>query len=207
MSNENRQGAVTWFDGAFGARDVMVILRGRTPQKTVELCHRAWDLGIAQVEVPVQTVEAVPSLLAAIAAGAERDRKVGAGTVTSVEQLEAVARAGVAFTVAPGLDEEVLRWSLDHDLPHLPGVSSPTEIQRALRLGTDWVKVFPASVLGAEWFRAVRAPFPHLNMVATGGMSTETVAAYHEAGARVVSLGSALEDERQLEALPSLLRA
>lgn len=207
MSSTSGQTGSDWFDTAFGARDVMVILRGRSPLKTVELCHRAWDLGISQVEVPVQTPDAMPSLFAAIAAGAERQRRVGAGTVTTVDQLEAVARAGVAFTVAPGLDEDVVRWSQEHDVPHLPGVSSPTEIQRALRLGTTWVKVFPASVLGTDWFRAIRAPFPHLNMVATGGMSTQTVAAYHEAGARVVSLGSALEDERQLEALPALLDA
>ncbi|MFH5821068.1 bifunctional 4-hydroxy-2-oxoglutarate aldolase/2-dehydro-3-deoxy-phosphogluconate aldolase [Georgenia sp. AZ-5] len=200
------QPTASWFDEAFTERDVMVILRGRSPGATASLCHRAWDLGIAQVEVPVQSPDAMPSLLAAIAAGAERGRQVGAGTVTSVEQLEMVANAGVSFTVAPGLDEDVIRWSTDHGLPHLPGVSTPSEIQRALRLGSPWLKVFPASVLGPEWFRAVRAPFPHLRMVATGGVTTDTARRYHDAGARVISLGSALEDERQLEALPELLR-
>lgn len=195
----------SWFDDAFGDRDIMVILRGRPPATTVELCHRAWDLGINQVEIPVQTVDAMPSLLAAIAAAAERGRRVGAGTVTTVAQLESVADAGVSFTVAPGLDEDVLVWSRDHGLPHLPGVSTPSEMQRALRLGTRWMKAFPASVLGSEWFRAVRAPFPHVQLVATGGMTTATLGEYHDAGARVVSLGSALEDERQLEALSALL--
>ena len=206
MSVGTQGRGTSWFDDAFGDRDVMVIVRGRPPAATVALCHRAWDLGIAQVEVTVQTPDAMASLLAAVAAGAERGRRVGAGTVTTTDQLEAVAAAGVSFTVAPGLDDDVVRWSAEHGLPHLPGVSTPSEIQRALRLGTGWVKVFPASVLGPAWFRAVRGPFPDLQMVATGGLVTETMASFHDAGARVAALGSALEDERQLDALTELLR-
>ncbi|NMR21263.1 bifunctional 4-hydroxy-2-oxoglutarate aldolase/2-dehydro-3-deoxy-phosphogluconate aldolase [Cellulomonas fimi] len=194
-----------WFESVFAAQRVMVILRGFPPARTVELCTRAWDAGIAQVEVPVQSPDALPSLRAAIAAGRERDRGVGAGTVTTVQQLAEVAAAGVAFTVAPGLDDEVVRWSTERELPHLPGVSTPSEIQRAVRLGLTWVKAFPATVLGPSWFTAVRAPFPLVRLVATGGISAENAPAFLHAGARVVSLGSAVADPRQLEAVRSLI--
>jgi 2-dehydro-3-deoxyphosphogluconate aldolase/(4S)-4-hydroxy-2-oxoglutarate aldolase len=197
--------ASSWFDTAFEGQRVMVILRGRPPAKTVELCHLAWDLGVTQVEVPVQSPDAVPSLRAAVAAGAERGHGVGAGTVTTVDQLAELAGIGVSFTVAPGLDDDVVRWSVEHGLPHLPGVSTPSEIQRAVRHGLDWVKAFPASVLGTGWFAAMRGPFPALKTVATGGMTVATVAEYREAGARVVSLGSALEDPAQVEELARLL--
>ncbi|WP_123920312.1 bifunctional 4-hydroxy-2-oxoglutarate aldolase/2-dehydro-3-deoxy-phosphogluconate aldolase [Georgenia muralis] len=183
----------------------MVILRGRPPAQTVELCHRAWDLGITQVEVPVQSPDAVPSLVAAVAAGAERGHGVGAGTVTTLDQLNEVAEIGVSFTVAPGLDDDVVRWSQEHGLPHLPGVSTPSEIQRAVRHGLGWVKAFPASVLGTGWFTAMRGPFPTLRTVATGGMTVATVVEYRDAGARVVSLGSALDDPAQVEELARLL--
>lgn len=201
----HEQLSADWFDGAFAGQQVMVILRGFDPSRTVELCGRAWDLGIEQVEVPVQSPDAVPSLRAAVAAGRERGHGVGAGTVTTIDQLELVAEAGVTFTVAPGLDEDVMRWSAEHGLPHLPGVSTPGEIQRALRLGATWVKAFPASVLGPAWFRAVRAPFPAIRLVATGGMTAQTLPEYRAAGADVVSLGSALEDAQQLDALGDVL--
>lgn len=188
-----------WFDDAFADQTTMIILRGLSPAETVALCHR--DLGITQVEVPVQTVEAMASLRAAIAAGRERAMGVGAGTVTTTEQLRAVAGAGVSFTVAPGTDPEVLQWSAEHKLPHLPGVSTPSEIQLALKGGARWMKAFPASVLGTDWFAAVQAPFPQVRLVATGGMTTESIPQFLAAGARVVSLGSALQDARQLAAL------
>lgn len=190
-----------WFTGAFAGQRVMVILRGFDPPRTVELCARAWDLGITQVEVPIQSPDALPSLRAAIAAGRERGLGVGAGTVTTLDGLDAAQRAGVTFTVAPGLDEDVLRASAERGVPHLPGVSTPSEVQRALRLGATWVKVFPAAVLGSAWFKAIRGPFPSLAMVATGGMSVASMAEYRSAGARIVSLGSALEDPRELDAL------
>lgn len=206
MSEQPVGGASAWFDAAFADQQIMVILRGYSPERTVELCRRAWDAGITQVEVPVQSAEAFPALEAAIAAGHEHGRGVGAGTVTTQEQLERVAAAGVAFTVAPGLDDDVVRWSTAHDLPHLPGVSTPTEVQRAVRLGLGWLKAFPASVLGPGWFSAMRGPFPTVRLVATGGVSAGNARAFLDAGARVVSLGSALEDPAQLDAARQLVR-
>jgi len=195
----------TWFDGAFAGQRLMAILRGFTPRRTVELAGRAWDLGITQVEVPVQNPAALPALRAAVAAGAERGLGVGAGTVTGVEQLEQVARIGVSFTVAPGLDPDVVRWSSAHELPHLPGVGTASEIQQALRAGLRWVKVFPASTIGSEWVRAMLAPFQDLKMVATGGMDSANAAEFLGAGARVVAVGSALADPAQLDRLAALL--
>lgn len=204
MSADGNEG--DWFDQAFEGQATMVILRGFDPQRTVDLCIRAWDLGITQVEVPVQSPEAMSSLRAAISVARERGASLGAGTVTSLPQLHEVAAAGATFTVAPGLDEDIVKWSKDHGLPHLPGVCTPSEVQRALRLGATWMKVFPAHVLGTAWFRALRAPFPEVKMVATGGMTVETVPAYLDAGARVVALGTALQDEHQLAALSRVVR-
>lgn len=196
----------SWFDDAFADQSTMVILRGMPPRQTVDLCHRAWDLGITQVEVPIQTPDAMPSLHAAIAAGRERGRGVGAGTVTTTTQVAAAAAAGVTFTVAPGTSAEVLRWSAASSLPHLPGVSTASEIQVALSHGARWLKAFPASVLGPAWFTAMRTPFPQVALVATGGMRTADLPQYLAAGARVIALGSALQDDDELAALARLLR-
>ncbi|MEV0647418.1 bifunctional 4-hydroxy-2-oxoglutarate aldolase/2-dehydro-3-deoxy-phosphogluconate aldolase [Phytomonospora sp. NPDC050363] len=193
-----------WFDAAFATTPVMAILRGHDPARTVELATRAWDLGIEHVEVPIQTTDALPSLRAAVAAGAERGRGVGAGTVIDAEQLRAAAEAGVAFTVAPGLDPAVIEASITAGIPHLPGVATPGEVQRALSLGLTWVKAFPAAVLGPAWFRAVTAPFPAIRFVATGGVDAASAHGYLAAGARVVAVGAALEDPAQLPLLAAL---
>ncbi|MFI7386079.1 bifunctional 4-hydroxy-2-oxoglutarate aldolase/2-dehydro-3-deoxy-phosphogluconate aldolase [Streptomyces sp. NPDC049813] len=195
----------TTFDELFAGVPVMAILRGMPADRSVELAVRAWDLGIECVEVPVQDEAAGQVLAAVVAAGAARGKAVGAGTVTSVERLERAVAAGAAFTVAPGLDAGVARASAAAGLPHLPGVATAGEVQAARGLGLGWLKAFPASVLGVEWFRAMRGPFPEVPFVATGGVDAGSAAAYLEAGARVVAVGSALEDPGQLSLLAELL--
>jgi 2-dehydro-3-deoxyphosphogluconate aldolase/(4S)-4-hydroxy-2-oxoglutarate aldolase len=195
-----------FFETAFAGQPVMAILRGLPPDETVELAVRAWDLGLANVEVPVEVPGALPSLRAAVDAGRERGRRVGAGTVTSLEQVGAVAAAGAAFTVAPGFDAAVAEASVDAGMPHLPGVATASEIQRALAAGFVWLKAFPATALGPAWFRALRGPFPHLHLVATGGIDARTARDYLSAGADVVAVGSALSDPEQVDLLAELVR-
>jgi len=202
----SERNATSFFDEAFAAQRFMVILRGLTPERTVELCTAAWEAGITQVEVPIGSDPARESLEASIEAGARAGRQVGAGTVTRVEQVTYAARVGASFTVAPGLDAEVLRACARHDLPHLPGVATAGEIQQAQKLGCEWVKAFPASVLGSGWVRAMLGPFPRLRVVATGGMNLSTADQFLGAGARVVALGSSLEDPTQLAMLRAFQR-
>lgn len=171
------------------------------------LAERAWELGVTAVEVTVEVPEQLTALAAAVAAGRERDRQVGAGTVYTADQVDAVAAAGAAFTVAPGHDPAIAARSRAAGLPHLPGVASPSELQAALRDGHAWVKLFPARALGTDYLRALRGPFPGVRIVATGGIDAGNAADFLAAGADVVALGSALNDPRQLDRVTDLLRA
>lgn len=192
------------FDEMFAGQRVMAVLRGLPPAETVEVAARAWDLGIEAVEVPIGQPDQVASLFAAVRAGRERGRVVGAGTIASVEQVWVAAEAGAAYTVAPGLDLDVMAASLAGDMPHLPGVATPTEVQRARAAGCSWVKAFPAISLGPAWFSAMRGPFPDLSYVATGGVSARNAADFLAAGARMVAVGAALTDPEQVELLAAL---
>jgi len=192
-------------DQLMSTQKVMAIFRNHEPAQAVALASKAWDLGMDLVEVPVQVASALPTLKAVVRAGAERDKPVGAGTVTTVDQLRDVGAAGVAFTVAPGLDPEIVAQSAAMGLPHLPGVSTPTEIQAATRLGCTWVKAFPASVLGLAWFGAMQGPFPHVSLVATGGINADNANDFLGAGASTVAVGSALTDARQVRLLAQIL--
>jgi 2-dehydro-3-deoxyphosphogluconate aldolase / (4S)-4-hydroxy-2-oxoglutarate aldolase len=197
-------GQPQWFTQALAAHPVMAILRGYEPARAVELAQRAWDLGVALVEVPVQSASSLAALEAVAAAGRERGLAVGAGTVIEADMLVALRAAGAVFAVSPGIDPDVIRACTQQNMAALPGVATATDIQLALRLGLQWVKAFPASVLGPGWFRAMRGPFPQMAMVATGGIDAGNAAAYLDAGAAVLGVGSALEDERQLEQLAAL---
>ena len=170
---------------------VLAILHGASPAETVRWCERAWSLGVTLVEVPIRADGDLDLLAAAAEAGRRTGHPVGAGTITSPELARQVAGLGAAFTVAPGLDEEVAAASTELGMAHLPGVATATEIQRALRLGLSWQKAFPAASLGPGWFTAQREPFRQVKFVATGGVSTDNAATYLKAGAAAVSLGSA----------------
>lgn len=183
----------------------MAILRNMDPGRSVELASKAWDLGIDLVEVPIQSPDAVPSLAAVVQAGAERGKPVGSGTIVTVEQVRQSAKMGVAFTVAPGLDPDVVNLCRDLGLPHLPGVATPSEIQSAARLGCTVLKAFPASILGPEWFKAMRGPFPGVSFVATGGIDASNALAFLDAGATTIAIGSALEGSRQLDLVAEII--
>ncbi len=187
-----------WFDERFAATRALVIARGLSPEATVALATRAWDAGVTMLEVPLQGEQGAGALRAAAAAARARGLVVGAGTVVDPGQVALARDAGAAYLVSPGLDEDVVAAGLGAGLAVLPGVSTPTEVQRAGRLGLHWLKAFPASVLGPGWFRALRAPFPEVRLVATGGITTAVADEYLVAGARVVSFGSGLDDPAQL---------
>jgi len=184
----------------------MAVLRGMPPAETVELCEKAWAAGIGLVEVTLQSPDALASLDAAVAAGRERGRMVGAGTVTSAELVRQAAAAGAVFTVAPGLDREVARASLAAGLPHLPGVATATEVHEAISLGLHWLKAFPAAQLTPGWVKSMLAPFPNARFVATGGVDGHNAADFLRAGARAVGVGSALAGPAQVELLAGLSR-
>lgn len=188
----------------FGGGRVMAILRGLPPEETVAMAVRAWDLGITAVEVPARDRQGMQALQAAVQAGAERGVPVGAGTVISAEQVRAVAACGAAFTVAPGFDPEVMAASEEAAMPHLPGVATPTDVQGVLRAGGNWVKAFPASVLGPAWISALHGPFPDVRVVATGGVDGRNARGFLDAGARMVAVGSALGDPAQIPLLSEL---
>ncbi len=192
------------FTEIFGQR-VMAILRGLPADETVVLATQLWDAGVTTLEVPIGTPAAVESLRAAVRAGEARGLIVGAGTVITPAQVTAAADAGARYTVAPGLDLSVLAASVAAGLPHLPGVGSATEVQRAHLAGCTWLKAFPAKALGAGWISAVRGPFPDVRFVATGGLEASDVEPFLDAGASVVALGAALADPAQREQIGHLL--
>lgn len=197
--------SVFTFDELFDTAPVMAILRGYGAERTLEISHVAWDLGITCIEVPLQSERDAAALEALASEASRHGHVVGAGTILDAEAVDLARDLGAVFTVSPGLDAEVVAASLAAGMPHLPGVGSATDVHNARKLGLRWVKAFPASDLGARWIRAVRAPFPDMRFVATGGIDAGNAQTFLDAGARAVAVGGALSDPYQLPALAALV--
>ena len=146
--------------------------------------------GLTIVEVAYTTPDA-PSAIAALRAECP-DAIVGAGTVLDAAAAFAAVSAGAQFLVSPAVQEEVLRAGHRYGLAVLPGAATPTEISRAMELGADMVKLFPAGSLGVEFMRSVAAAMPHVPFVPTGGVTAENAPDWIAAGAVAVGVGGSL---------------
>lgn len=186
---------MTPFDTLFSGRRIMIIMRGLAPDAAAGTAQRAWDAGVDLVEVPIGQPGQEKALAAVAAAGRDQGIPVGAGTVITRDHVRRAVDAGAAYTVAPGLDVDVADASRDAGLPHMPGVATPTEVQHAAAANLDWVKVFPASLVGGpSWIRAIRGPFPQVSFLATGGIQPHQVGSYLDAGVSVVGMGRTILD-------------
>ena len=194
------------FSDLLHGRPLIAILRGVAADDAVRISHAVWDSGIGRVEVPIQTPEAIEALRAVAAAGAARGEVVGAGTVVNTTLVDVAVDAGARFTVAPGLDEDVWQASLTAGLPHLPGVATATEVHRAMSLGAEWVKVFPAGALGPTWFTAMRGPFPQARFVATGAIDAGNVGNFLRAGVVAVGVGGSITQPGGVDAIVEAVR-
>ncbi len=117
---------------------------------------------------------------------------VGAGTVRTAEQFQQAIDAGAQFTVAPNLDLATVALAQHHDLLHLPGVFTPSEVQNAFVAGCKMVKLFPSEIVGPRYLKALRAPLDDIDLVPTGGITPENIGDYVRAGAAATGIGSAL---------------
>lgn len=129
----------------------------------------------------------------------KKDVLIGAGTVTTTEQVKIAADAGSEFIFSPIFNEEVVEETLNNNIISIPGCFSPSEIYNAYSMGAEIVKVFPANTLGADFIKDIKAPMPYLNIIPTGGINKDNMADFIHAGAIAVGLGSSLLDKKLLE--------
>jgi 2-dehydro-3-deoxyphosphogluconate aldolase/(4S)-4-hydroxy-2-oxoglutarate aldolase len=117
---------------------------------------------------------------------------LGAGSIRTEGQAAAAAQAGARYLVSPGLFEEVSRYARARGILYIPGVLTATEIGTALAWGHTIQKLFPAGLMGPEYLKAMRAPYPEAQFFAVGNVRVEDVAAYLQAGAVGIGIGSQL---------------
>lgn len=145
--------------------------------------------GIRQAEITFRT-DAAEEAIRAISAGCP-EMLVGAGTVTSVDIAKKAVRAGARFIVSPGFDPEVVSWCLAEDVPVFPGVATGSEVQAAVKLGLDHVKIYPAELLGgAEYIQSLSSVFPGLSFLPSGGIDNDNLCDYLDLDCVAAASGS-----------------
>lgn len=133
--------------------------------------------GIDVMEITFRTAAAADSIRAVSENCPEM--LVGAGTVITLEQCKKAVASGAKFIVAPGFDEEVVRWCVENNVPVTPGCVTPTEIMAAMKLGLKVVKFFPAGVYGGlSAMKALSGPFGGIKFIPTGGVNAQNLAEY-----------------------------
>lgn len=172
---------------------VVAVIRMKDPAKLRAVVDALADGGVRALEVTMTVPRAV-DLIAEIAPTLPDGFLLGAGTVTDVATVRAVIDAGASFVVGPVFVPDVVAACHDRDRPVVPGCFSPTEIFAAHTAGADIVKVFPATALGPQYIKDVRAPLPQLKLMPTGGVTPDNAGDWIRAGAVAVGLGSALLD-------------
>src|ERR1700689_5277348 len=148
--------------------------------------------GITVVEVTM-TVPGAIDLIKELQKSYGSKLLLGSGTVTTADQAQATIDAGAEFVVSPSLHPDVIAKTKANKKISCPGALTPTEAITAWDAGADYVKIFPCSAVGgASYLKSLLAPFPHLKLIPTGGVTLDTASSFLEAGARALGVGSDL---------------
>jgi 2-dehydro-3-deoxyphosphogluconate aldolase/(4S)-4-hydroxy-2-oxoglutarate aldolase len=181
-----------------GELGVVAIIRMKDAGKLRAVFDALAEGGVRAIEVTMTVPDAV-SLIRKLAGSIPSNIVLGAGTVVDAETARAVIDAGARFVVSPVFRPEVVRACHERGAAAAPGCFTPTEILNAHDLGADVIKVFPATALGPQFIKDIRAPLPQLKLMPTGGVSLDNAGEWIRAGAVAVGAGSALLDAKAIE--------
>lgn len=177
---------------------IVGIVRGSSADEILETVAALRRGGVDVVEITADT-DGVGSLLRDVSASFDDDELLlGVGTVLDAPTARTALLNGAAFVVTPSVNRDVIETANRYGAPSFPGAYTPTEIVTAYEAGADAVKLFPAGVAGVDHLRAVRGPLSHVPLVPTGGVSEDNAAAFLEAGASALGIGSALVDREAI---------
>ena len=179
---------------------IIAIIRADSGEDLVRVVEAVAEGGIRCIEVTMTTPGALRCLeLAAVRLSAS-DICLGVGSVLDAETARLAILAGARYVVSPVLAPGVIETAHRYGCPCLPGAFTPTEIFTAWEAGADMVKVFPASLGGLDYIKAVRAPLPQIPLCPTGGVDLDNLGDFVKAGVVAIGVGSNLVSKKLVQA-------
>jgi 2-dehydro-3-deoxyphosphogluconate aldolase/(4S)-4-hydroxy-2-oxoglutarate aldolase len=180
---------------------VVAVLRGETPEDVVAMAEQAIAGGIKVIEVTMtvpfalRAIEELAKRYSSTAQDAAKYAIIGVGTALDPETARAAILSGAEFVVGPSLNPQTVALCNRYRVPVMPGCMTIQEIQTALELGVDIVKLFPGNLYSPAMIKAIKGPLPQANIMPTGGVSLSNLGEWIQAGAVAVGIGSDLTSE------------
>ncbi|WP_127588644.1 bifunctional 2-keto-4-hydroxyglutarate aldolase/2-keto-3-deoxy-6-phosphogluconate aldolase [Paenibacillus koleovorans] len=177
---------------------VVAVLRAETPEEVVQMAEQAIAGGIKVIEVTMTVpfaLRAIEELAKRYSSSAQDDSRfaiIGVGTALDPETARAAILSGAEFVVGPSLNPRTVELCNRYRVPIMPGCMTIQEIQNALELGVDIIKLFPGNLYSPAMIKAIKGPLPQANIMPTGGVSLSNLGEWIQAGAVAVGIGSDL---------------
>ncbi len=170
---------------------LVAVIRGPSPELTIKMVTALAEGGVLGIEITYSTPNAAEVVRTLIKQFGDQII-LGMGTVTEGAQVIEARAAGASFLVSPVCEPALVRTMVFSGLPVMIGALTPTEVFQAYKMGADVVKIFPGSLAGPAYVKALKGPFPNIPMMPTGGVSAANVADWFAAGVFAVGAGSEL---------------
>ncbi len=172
----------------------VVIARNIEPKDMAEFAEALFEGGVLLLEVTFaqdrdDRIGRTGAAISSICARMGSRMRIGAGTVLSLDEVRAAKDSGATYIISPGTKASIIEETKRLGMVSIPGAMTPSEIVHAWDSGADIVKLFPADDLGYHYIRNVRAPLPHIPLMATGGVNPETIPEFLAAGIAAVATG------------------
>ncbi|MEW9053117.1 MAG: bifunctional 4-hydroxy-2-oxoglutarate aldolase/2-dehydro-3-deoxy-phosphogluconate aldolase [Neobacillus sp.] len=171
----------------------VAVVRADTMDEAVKISEACVKGGIFGIEITF-TVQGADEVIKQLSSLYQENNHVviGAGTVLDATTARIAILAGSQFIVSPAFDEETAKLCNLYQVPYMPGCMTITEMKHALEAGVDIVKLFPGSVFGPEYIKAVKAPLPQVNIMPTGGVDLTNIDQWIQNGCVAVGIGGNL---------------
>lgn len=172
---------------------ILAVVRGNSKDNAYEISRASIDGGIKAVELAFTSPNA-DLTIRKLARNYANDSEIiiGAGTVLDVATARIAIIAGAKFIVSPSYNQEVAKICNLYAVPYIPGCFSPTEVQQALMLGADIIKIFPGIIAGPEMISELKGPFPQANIMPSGGVNLDNLQEWFDAGSFCCGVGGSL---------------
>jgi len=174
------------------------VVRAGSPDEAMQAIDAIRAGGVPILEITM-TVPGAVGLMAEVSRRYGPEVVLGAGTVLDADTARACILSGAQFVVSPSLDLGTIACCRRYSVPVFPGALTPTEVLAAWTAGADAVKVFPCGALGgASYIKSLKAPFPQIELIPTGGVSLKTAADFMRAGSLALGVGADLVDTKAI---------
>ncbi|MBN1925967.1 MAG: bifunctional 4-hydroxy-2-oxoglutarate aldolase/2-dehydro-3-deoxy-phosphogluconate aldolase [Prolixibacteraceae bacterium] len=176
---------------------IIGILRNFSDDVIKNIAREYFRAGLTTLEITMNSPNAEPMI--SFLSKEYPGMNIGAGTVCEMSDLFKALDAGASFIVTPILNDEVISFCVNNNIPVFPGAFTPTEIYKAWKLGASAVKIFPAAMFGPAYVKEIKGPLNDIKLLPTGGVSLSNIEEFFRNGATGVGMGGTLFEKELID--------